>query len=185
MTDTDTDPGARVPATKTPMWDLVAHAADRQARMEASREALSLITLPDLARPVPKLFVDLPWANREDAQADILARIIAADTLEQALGGDDELPDMDTYVGKQLVIWAVVARPGTIEEGWGAYISLDITVGDDPAHQVVNTSSAEVTVDVWRAYCEGRLPLACTPMLKGRPTAGRDQPIGLIVETRF
>lgn len=183
MTVTDNESGEIVTiGTGTPVWDMIQTAPDRMAKVAAARDALTLVAWPNLARPVPKLFADLPWVDRDEAQADILTRLIAADSLEDALNAEDDLPDMVEYVGKSITIWSVTARKGDIEEGWGAYVSLDITVGKEAVHQVVNTSAAEIVVDCWRAHCERRFPFTALVILKGKPTAGRDQPIGLAIE---
>ena len=169
----------------TPVWDEVRAATTHADRVAASRKALEMVTLPDLSKPVPMFMVDLPWAqDREAAQEEILARIIAADSLEAGLA-DENLVKLDEVVGHNIVIHSVVARPGTVDEGWGAYCSLDVTIDGKEDHKVVNTSSKEVCVVVWRAFVERRLPLTCHVILKGNPTPGRNQPVGLIPETPF
>lgn len=171
--------------SSTPVWNAVQAATDHQARISASRDALSLVTLPDLTKPVPKFFVDLPWAeDREAAQDEILARIIAADSLDSATH-DDALVKLEDVVGKTIIIHGATARPGTIDDGWGAYLSLDVTVAEDLEHKVINTSSKEVCVITWRAHCEGKFPLMAHVILKGNPTPGRNQPVGLVVEESF
>lgn len=169
----------------TPVWEAIQAAPDRAAKVAAARDAMVLMDMPGCDRPVPKLFVDLPWVDSDEAQAEILARVIAAESLTEALGGEDDLPDMDTYVGRQITLWGVTARKGDIEEGWGAYITLDITVAGEDGHRVVNTSAAEIVVDAWRAHCEGLFPFTAQVILKGKPTKGRSQPIGLAVESKF
>lgn len=171
--------------SRTPVWDQVTAATEHKARIAASRRALEMVTLPDLTKPVPMFFVDLPWVeNREAAQDEILARIIAAESLEAA-STDDALLKLEEVVGKTITIHGVVARAGTIDDGWGAYASLDVTVGADETHRVINTSSKEVCVVTWRAHCENRFPLTALVILKGNPTPGRDQPVGLVVEQAF
>ena len=168
-----------------PVWDAVKTAATRAERIKASREAVALVTLPNLANPVPAFFLDLPWQATEQAQMDIIARAIGADTLEEAMAPQEELPDFSTYVGKTVTILEAVARRGTIAEAWGAYLSLQLLVAGEDEVQVANTSSAEVCALVWRAYCEGKLPLTALVILKGNPVPGRNQPIGLVAETPF
>ena len=186
MTKTDPNTG-EIQSThdRHPTWTMVQAAGSYQEKVAAGRKALDLVTLPDLARPVPLFFVDMPWASTEGAQEDIVARMLAAPTLEEGTSSPDKLAPLGDYVGKVLTIHDAVARPGTLEDAWGAYLSLDITVQGSEAHTVVNTSSLEVCAAVWRAIMESRLPLTGQVVLKGAPVKGRNQPIGFMVESPF
>lgn len=166
-------------------FDMFKAADTELARYEAGQFAVNPIPVPGFKYPVPPLFFDLPWNDDDDEiQAGILAQLASAADIDAATAAK-ELTDPYDILGKPVTILGVSARMSDVEDAkWGAYMVLTCSV-DNGAPEAITTGAGEVCVLVWRRFCEGRMPIGGSFVLRGSPKTGRKQPLGFEVEDAF
>ncbi len=159
-------------------WLVVQNARTQVERAVAAKRALQLVKIPEADRPVPRFFLDLPWSvDNDEVIESILERMIVADDLYAATGEAD-VRKADKLVATHITVNDVRAMKSDVEDArWGAFLMLDV---DTPTerHVPVSVGASEVCVAIWRAYCEGLIPVKGMFILLGNPTPGRNQPIG-------
>lgn len=105
-----------------------------------------------------KLLNTIPLADDGDAEADMVARMLAGETLEEATAklADDEVKNL---LGKEFIIDSVVRRESDASNGGGQYVQCMVREfpGDGPQIRWSTGSTMCVAVIV-RAYNEGRIP---------------------------
>src|SRR5215469_2754674 len=110
-------------------------------------------------RPVPRFVTFLPFGGDDDEITDRIASaiLVAEDPdLAQTQQGTTAGRDL---IGKTVTIWDLRVLDGEKPGGWGAYLILDVTVGDDEVHRVVNTGAKQVVARLANAWAAGHLPL--------------------------
>lgn len=105
-----------------------------------------------------KLMNTLPLAQDDEAEAEMVARLLAGETLESATA---ELADdkVNNLIGKEFIIDSVVRRESDAANGGGQYVQCMVREwpGDGPQIRWSTGSTMCVAVIV-RAYNEGRIP---------------------------
>jgi hypothetical protein len=154
-------------------------------RFKAYSHALEAVDDPRCKRPIPRFLLDLPWATDDD---DIAERIIA-----QMLASDDPYNNQDagaTVSGKDLVgevitVWDMRVLPSDKPGGWGAYLLLDATKGDnEDEHLVVTIGAKQAVALLALAWCQGNLPLTGAVMVVTETGSGNSV-LGFVVEQVF
>lgn len=128
-------------------------------RAKLQAQAMERVEDPRFERPVPRFLLDLPFGGDGDEITDRIASavLVAEDP--------DEMQNMSgTTAGKDLVrkpvtVWDLRVLPGDKPGGWGAFLLLDITVGDSEEHVIVNTGAKQVVARLARCWAEGQLPV--------------------------
>ena len=110
-------------------------------------------------RPVPRFLTEMPYGGDDDDITDRIAMsvLVAADP-------DQAQADAGTVAGKSLVgepiiVWDLRVLAGDKPGGWGAYLLLDVTVGDSDEHVVCNTGAKQAVARLARCWVDGDLPV--------------------------
>jgi hypothetical protein len=166
-------------------WQTWLAATNDVERFEAGKFATTPVPVPGFLSPVPPMFFDMPWADdNESTVGSILANLAAAEDIAAATE-DRELRDPKDICGAKVVVLGLAARRSELPDAsWGAYLSLTCSV-DGGSPEVLNTGAGEVCVTMWRAWCQGMLPLTGTFVLRGSAKEGRNQPLGFQIEPTF
>lgn len=163
-------------------YEVLKAATDGASRYAAGQYAMELVAVENVDIPVPRFFLDLPWAESDDGAFDsILTQLAASDDIAEATH-QKELRKLEDLCNVPAVILGAVARVSDVPDSrWGAYLSLTVSFdGGEP--EVISTGNGEVCVTVWRLYCEGRLPMSGMFVKRGEARKGRKQPIGFQVD---
>lgn len=129
-----------------------------RAKLQAA--AMELTEDDRFPRPVPRFLTELPYGGDDDDITDRIAAsvLVAADP-------DQRQSDAGTVAGKSLVglrvtVWDLRVLAGDKPGGWGAYLLLDVTVGDSDEHMVCNTGAKQAVARLARCWVDGDLPVA-------------------------
>lgn len=128
-------------------------------------EAMTLVEDDRFERPVPRFLLELPYGGDSDAITDrIASAILVSDDPDEAQseGGSTAGKDL---IGKAATVHDLVVMPANSQKvqqkrGWPAYLLLDVTLGEDPAHLVVNTGAKQAVARLARAWADGHLPIS-------------------------
>lgn len=164
-------------------WAAVQRAAGPVERYEAGLYAVELVDMAGCRQPVPRLMLDLPWADDDEQTVEqILVGLIVADDIEQVTNREG-LRKLKDICDLPVTVFDVRARPGDVDDAkWGAYVSLAVSV-DGGTQEAISSGHAQVITTLWRCWCEGRFPVSGRFVKLGKPKVGRDQPIGFQVES--
>ena len=135
-----------------------------EERSQLQIEAMTLVDDDRFSRPVPRFLLELPFGGDSDEITDrIASAILVADDPDAAQGdaGSQAGKDLTGKVATVHDLLVMPSNPQKVKEskGWPAYLLLDVTIGDDPAHIVVNTSAKQAVVRLARAWADGHLPI--------------------------
>lgn len=168
-----------------PAWSVMKNATTDAERYAAGQYVTEPVPFPDLDKPAPRFFADLPWPSENgDATADIMARLASADDLEAATDQQSSRKPSDT-LGQPVTVLGVQARRSDIEDStWGACVALTVSVDGGPP-EVMFSGSPEVCVVAWRRYVEGKLPFSGEFVGRGQKKAGRNQAVGFRLVEAF
>ena len=110
-------------------------------------------------RPVPRFLTELPYGGDDDDITDRIAMsvLVAADP-DQAQADAGTVAGKD-LVGQAVVVWDLRVLAGDKPGGWGAYLLLDVTVGDSDEHVVCNTGAKQAVARLARCWVDGDLPV--------------------------
>lgn len=166
-------------------YELVAKAANETERYAAGQYAIETVNDPATGQPMPRFIFDLPWAaDGGDAQDEILARVAAADDIEQA-SEETKLRKARSIVGERVLVYGLLARASDVEESkWKCYLALTCSVANGGT-EVINCGAPQVMVIMWRAYMEGKLPLLGTFIEVGTPKKGQDRALSFRIESQL
>lgn len=145
-----------------PTTGILAQLAGKLTPAERAKlQAASMERVEDerFGHPIPRFLLDLPFGGDGDEITDRIASavLVAEDP--------DEMQNMSgTTAGKDLVrkpvtVWDLRVLPGDKPGGWGAFLLLDITVGDSEEHVIVNTGAKQVVTRLARCWADGQLPV--------------------------
>jgi len=128
------------------------------------RNALQLAAIervPDrrFERPVPQFITELPFADPDEITDRIAAQVLTAADPDAAQAPEDFSIASKDITGKACTIHEMFVLATDKPNGWGAYLLLDCTIGDDPEHKAVNTGAKQAIVVIARAWASGRFPL--------------------------
>jgi hypothetical protein len=122
--------------------------------------AMERVDDPRFSKAVPRFITELPFGGDDDEITDRIASAVLVADDPDAAQAESGTAGSNTLVGKRVTVWDLRAMDGDKPGGWGAYLLLDVTVGDDETHIVVNTSAKQAVARLARAWADGKLPLA-------------------------
>lgn len=177
-----------VPDLMANLEDSLAKARTSAATTVAKSARLSMTRVPWLnaPRPVPEYQTELPWVENDDEIIDaIVGRILAADTMEEALTLN-EPTEFKELIGHRLRISGFVMRKSDLDEGPGAYAMISYDDVDSGEPGFASTGASGIVAALAVAYHKGAFPLECTVTAVVTNKAGHDNPLYLTrVETSF
>lgn len=139
---------ARIVAAKTPA-----------ERAKLQSEAVEKITDDRFSRPVPRFITELPHTGSDEEIAlRIASAVLVAEDPESVQDGGETIASK-TITGRKVIVHDLRAMDSDKEGGVGAYLLLDVTVGDDEVHQIVTTGAIQAMARLARAYAEDGLPI--------------------------
>lgn len=158
-----------------------------EERLTAARHALEFVEVPWAPRPVPRAFLDLPRAedDDEDVAWEIAARTMA--TGDPFSAEATKAAKLGEYVGQQVTVHDLRVRAlsaADLEDDpdrkIGAYLVLDVSVGDPPRRDVAFTSSPRVVTPLLTAWATNQLPISGTIMEVAKARGKRSAPLGFV-----
>jgi len=145
--------------TVTPRPTFVPAGATPAERAKAQAFLMERQDDERFGRPVPRFITYLPFGGDDDEITDrIASAILVAEDPDEAQTQQGTTAGRD-LIGKTVTIWDLRVLDGEKPGGWGAYLILDVTVGDDEIHRVVNTGAKQVVARLANAWAAGQLPL--------------------------
>jgi hypothetical protein len=172
-----------VPANS--IFGLMRSELSAQERGKLQIAAMERVEDDRFHRPVPLFLTQLPFGGDSDEITDrIAAAILLADDPDAAQNDNGTVSGKE-LVGEPVTVWDLRVLPGEKPGGWGAFLLLDVTVGDDERHVVANTGAKQAVVRLARAWADGELP--CKGAFSTIPgTGNRGEPaIAFICEPAF
>ena len=128
-------------------------------RAKAQAALMERVDDERFSRPVPRFITFLPFGGDDDEITDrIASAILVAEDPDEAQTQQGTTAGRD-LIGKTCTVWDLRVLDGEKPGGWGAYLILDVTVGDDEVHRVVNTGAKQVVARLANAWAAGQLPL--------------------------
>jgi len=113
-------------------------------------------------KPVPRFLTLLPFGGDDDEITDrIASAILVADDADAAQSEQGTTAGKE-LVGKVVTVWDLRVFDGDKPGGWGAFLLLDVTVGDDEVHKAVNTGAKQAVTRLANAWAKGELPITGT-----------------------
>lgn len=154
----------------------------RGERFRAYGPALESVTDPRCDRPIPRFFLELPWADDNDEVSDrIILQMLASDD-PYAVQTDTGTTSGKSLIGRRIVAHDLRVRPSGKPGGWGAYLLLDCTIDDDDDNHVIVTIGARQAVATLAyAWQMGDFPVTGTVMVAATTSEGNDV-LGFVVE---
>jgi hypothetical protein len=140
------------------------HHSDPDPAERAKAQTLLMERVEDerFSRPVPRFITALPFGGDDDEITDrIAAAILVASDADEAQSQTGTTAGKD-LIGKTVTVWDLRVLDGEKPGGWGAYVILDVTVGDDEVHRVVNTGAKQVIARLANAWAQDELPIRGT-----------------------
>ena len=114
------------------------------------------------SKPVPRFLTCLPYGGDDDEITDrIAAAILLADDADAAQDGQGTTAGKE-LVGQKVTVHDLCVMDGDKPGGWGVFLLLDVTVGDDPNHRTINTGAKQAVARLANAWAKGQLPLSGT-----------------------
>lgn len=111
----------------------------------------------------------LPEAGEGDELA-IVSQIISAGRVED-LDRPWSSEGIAKFYGRQIQINAVKRRPSDFQDGFGAYLVLEVMDLDTGEVEAVTTGSSSIVAQLAQAYRLVGLPITCIPRVATRPTS--------------
>lgn len=139
----------------------VLHRADITPAERAKAQAVLMERVDDdrFTKPVPRFLTVLPFGGDDDEITDrIASAILVAEDADTAQGEQGTTAGKE-LVGQKITVWDLRVLDGDKPGGWGAFLLLDVTVGDDEVHRVVNTGAKQVVARLANAWARDELPL--------------------------
>lgn len=131
-------------------------------RAKAQAALMERVEDERFTKPVPRFLTHLPFGGDDDEITDrIASAILVAEDPEEAQNEQGTTAGKD-LVGKRITVWDLRVLDGDKPGGWGAFLLLDVTVGDDEVHKVVNTGAKQVVGRLANAWAKGELPITGT-----------------------
>ena len=128
-----------------------------RAKLQAS--AMEKVEDERFYRAVPRFLTELPFGGDDDEITDrIAASVLVAEDPDTAQS-DNGTMNGKSMVGLSVVVWDIRVLPGEKPGGWGAYLLLDVTVGDSDDHVVANTGAKQAVTRLARCWVDGELPV--------------------------
>lgn len=129
--------------------------AERAKIQQAAMERVEDDYFP---RPVPRFLTELPRGGDDDEISDRIAAAVLVAESPDDQQADNGTPAAKGLVGKTVIVWDLRVMAGEKPGGWGAYLLLDVTVGDSDEHMVVNTGAKQAVTRLARCWVDGELP---------------------------
>lgn len=127
-------------------------------RAKLQSQAMERVEDERFPRPVPLFLTELPFGGDDDEITDrIAAAVLMADDPDAAQSDQGTVAGKD-LVGETIVVWDLRVMAGEKTGGWGAYLLLDVTVGDSQDHVVANTGAKQAVTRLARCWADGELP---------------------------
>lgn len=111
------------------------------------------------SRAVPRFMTELPMGGDDDEITDRIAAQILVSNDPDAAQNNAGTTGLRELVNSVITVHDLRVMDGDLEGGWGAYLLLDCTRGDDTVHFVANTGAKQVVVRLARAWAAGELPV--------------------------
>lgn len=170
---------------ENPLVALHQGQTDAATRAKAQAALMERVTDERFAKPVPLFLTHLPYGGDDDEITDrIASAILVAEDPEEAQNQQGTTAGKD-LIGKTVTVWDLRVLDGTKPGGWGAFLLLDVTVGDDEVHKVVNTGAKQVVTRLANAWARGELPITGTFSEIETSGTGKNPPIAFVAEPAF
>ena len=155
-----------------------------EERVALGNAVMEKVTDPRFKKPVPRFLSELPWGGNNDEITDrIAAGILVAENPDSLQDDSGTIPTKD-LIGKSLTVYQIAVLDGDKEGGWGPYLLLDITIGENPERQLGNTSSKQIITRLARAWVEGEFPLKGTVAQITTGSGGGNTPLAFITAAK-
>lgn len=156
-----------------------------QERAKAQVALMERVEHERFSKPVPRFLTMLPFGGDDDDITDrIASAILVADDADQAQNEQGTTAGKE-LVGKTITVWDLRVLDGDKPGGWGAFLLLDVTIGDDEVHKVVNTGAKQAVGRLANAWAKGELPLrGCFTEIEGTGKRG-NAAITFVAEPSF
>jgi hypothetical protein len=128
-------------------------------RAKLQTDAMVRVTDQRFGRPVPRFLTELPYGGDDDEITDRIASAVLVAEDPDAAQDDKGTKAGKDLVGRRVTVWDLRVLDGDKPGGWGAFLLLDVTVGDDETHIVVNTGAKQAVTRLARAWADGQLPV--------------------------
>jgi hypothetical protein len=131
-------------------------------RAKAQHALMEKVEDERFAKPVPRFLTLLPFGGDDDEITDrISSAILVAEDADRAQNEQGTTAGKE-LVGQKITVWDLRVFDGEKPGGWGAFLLLDVTVGDDEVHKAVNTGAKQAVARFANAWAKGQLPLSGT-----------------------
>lgn len=141
---------------------LLTSGASPAERAKAQNVLMEKIEDQRFKKPVPRFLTMLPFGGDDDEITDrIASAILVADDADEAQNQQGTTAGKE-LVGQRVTVWDLRVLDGDKPGGWGAFLLLDVTVGDDEVHKVVNTGAKQVVARLANAWAKDELPITGT-----------------------
>ena len=154
-------------------------------RAKLQTQAMERVDDSRFGRSVPLFLTELPFGGDNDEITDrIAAAILLADDPDAAQSEQGTVSGQD-LVGKTVTVWDLRVMPGQMDGGWGAYLLLDVTIGDDPRHVVATTGAKQAVTRLARSWADGDLPAKGSFAHIPNTGKGREPAVMFVCEPAF
>lgn len=110
-------------------------------------------------RKVPRFMLEMPFGgDADEISLRIAGALLVAPDPDAFADENKSLPSQD-LVAQSITVWDLFVMPSDQPNGLAGYLMLDVTVGNDPTHQVVNTGAPQAIARLARAWFDGGLPI--------------------------
>jgi hypothetical protein len=128
-------------------------------RAKLAEEAFEMVDDDRFPREIPRFMAELPFVGSDnDIQQRIAGAILVAED-------PDAQQERSTTAAKDMVevgsvkVWNIWVAPSNLDEGSGAYLLIDCTVGSAQDHRIINSGAWQICARLARAYADDKLPL--------------------------
>lgn len=151
--------GNEVAVPEHGVLSTIREATTPQERAKLQAASMERVEDPRFSKPVPRFLTELPFGGDDDEITDrIASAVLVAEDPDDTSASSTTVAGKD-LVGKPVTVWDLRVLDGDKPGGWGAFLILDITVGDEEAHTIVNTGAKQVVTRLARAWAESQLPI--------------------------
>lgn len=137
------------------------------------------------SKPVPRFLTLLPFGGDDDDITDrIASSILVAEDADAAQAEQGTTAGKD-LIGKRITVWDLRVLDGDKPGGWGAFLLLDVTIGDEEVHKVVNTGAKQAVGRLANAWAKGELPITGVFTEIETSGSGKNAPVTFVAEPAF
>jgi len=139
----------------------------------------TLSRIGEMQHEIARMVEDIPEAKTDDGEANIVAAILSAGSLDQ-LDSAWEARGLESYLDRRVTITGLRKGQSDFADGIGIYLLIDAT--DDQGRKVVlTTGSVSCVVQLVKAHALGVLPATFIPRQAKKASAAGYFPLHLEV----